>query len=121
MRASVAASALLWAASAAAGAPMAPADRGATATRFGSSLGGVRLEPAAAEPLPLELVGATWRWIRLVSPGEDIAVAEPDHYTLTFDAAGGIALRADCNRGAGVVAFPEPGAVRMGPLAHLLA
>ena len=30
---------------------------------------------------------------------------------------GGIALRADCNRGAGVVAFPEPGAVRMGPLA----
>ncbi len=41
-----------------------------------------------------------------------------ERYTLEFSADGGrVALRADCNRGAGGVTFPEPHRIAFGALA----
>jgi heat shock protein HslJ len=89
-------------------------------SRFGTDPWHARLDlaAAAAEPaVPPQLAGTAWRWTRFVSPLEDFVVAEPERYTLAFDAAGRIALRADCNRGSAGVAFPEPGALRVGAMA----
>jgi heat shock protein HslJ len=50
-------------------------------------------------------------------PEETLTIAEPERYTLRFSEGDRVALRADCNRGAGSVVFPEPGAIRFGVLA----
>jgi para-nitrobenzyl esterase len=64
-----------------------------------------------------ELAGTNWRWIALTSRTETLTVGEPDRYTMAFTNGDRVALRADCNRGAGSVTFPEAGVVRFGPLA----
>jgi para-nitrobenzyl esterase len=66
---------------------------------------------------PRELAGTNWRWIALASSTETLTVLEPDRYTLAFTNGDRVALRADCNRGAGSVAFPAAGVVQFGPLA----
>ena len=71
----------------------------------------------AVPPMPPELARTTWRWVSLTTPEETLTIAEPERYILRFLDGGRIALRADCNRGAGSVVFPEPGAVRFGALA----
>ena len=68
---------------------------------------------AAADPVPAELAGMTWRWVHFASSAEDFAVAEPERYTLAFTAVGWIRLRADCNHGAGGAVFPKPGVIRI--------
>lgn len=73
--------------------------------------------PSAVSATPKELAGTNWRWIALTSSTENLTIAEPDRYTLTFTKGDRVALRADCNRGAGNVAFPGAGVVRLGPLA----
>ena len=50
-------------------------------------------------------------------PEETLTIAEPERYTLRFSEGDRVALRADCNRGAGSVVFPEPGAIHFGALA----
>jgi hypothetical protein len=70
--------------------------------------------PLALCATPRELAGTNWAWIALISRTETLTVAEPDRYTLTFTKGDRVALRADCNRGAGNVTFPEAGAVRLG-------
>jgi para-nitrobenzyl esterase len=67
--------------------------------------------------VPKELARTTWRWVQFASPTENFAVPEPERYTISFDAAGWIKLRADCNRGAGGVTFPSTGAIRVGAIA----
>ena len=71
----------------------------------------------AAPPIPPGLARTTWRWVSLTTPDETLTIAEPERYTLRFSDGDRVALRADCNRGAGSVAFPEPGAIRFGALA----
>lgn len=71
----------------------------------------------ALPPMPPELARTTWRWISLTTPEETLTIAEPERYILRFLDGGRVALRADCNRGAGSVVFPEPGAIRFGALA----
>ena len=68
---------------------------------------------AAADPVPAEPAGTTWRWVHFASSAEDFAVAEPERYTLAFTAVGWIRLRADCNHGAGGAVFPKPGVIRI--------
>ena len=67
--------------------------------------------------MPPELARTTWRWVSLATPEETLTIAEPERYTLRFSDGDRVALRADCNRGAGSVVFPEPGAIRFGALA----
>ena len=71
----------------------------------------------ALSATPRELAGTNWRWIALTSRTEALTVAEPDRYTLAFTIGDRVALRADCNRGAGSVAFPAAGIVQFSPLA----
>ena len=76
---------------------------------------------AAADPVPAELAGMTWRWVHFASSAEDFAVAEPERYTLAFTAVGWIRLRADCNHGAGGAVFPKPSMIRIEEMALTLA
>ena len=62
----------------------------------------------AAPPMPPELARTTWRWVSLTAPEETLSIAEPERYTLRFSDGDRVALRVDCNRGAGSVVFPEP-------------
>ena len=71
----------------------------------------------AVPTMPPELARTTWRWISLTTPEETLTIAEPEGYILRFLDGGRVALRADCNRGAGSVIFPEPGAIHFGALA----
>ena len=71
----------------------------------------------AVPPMPPELARTTWRWISLTTSEETLTIAEPDRYTLRFSEGERVALRADCNRGAGSVVFPARGAIRFGALA----
>jgi heat shock protein HslJ len=71
----------------------------------------------AAPPMPPELARTTWRWVSLTTPEETLTIAEPERYILRFLDGGRVALRADCNRGAGSVVFPAPGAIHFGALA----
>ena len=70
----------------------------------------------AAPPMPPELARTTWGWVSLTTPEETLTIAEPERYTLRFSEGDRVALRADCNRGAGSVVFAEPGAIRFGVL-----
>jgi para-nitrobenzyl esterase len=71
----------------------------------------------SAKAVPPELAGTIWRWVSLTTPEETLTIAEPERYILRFADGDRVFLRADCNRGAGSVAFPEPGAIRFGALA----
>ena len=71
----------------------------------------------AAPPMPPELARTTWRWVGLTTPAETLTITEPERYVLSFADGDRVALRADCNRTAGSVGFPEPGAIRFGVLA----
>jgi META domain len=67
--------------------------------------------------MPLELARTTWRWVSFTTPEEMLTIADPERYILRFSEGDRVTLRADCNRGAGSVVFPEPGAIRFGALA----
>ena len=56
--------------------------------------------PAAA---PETIVGIVWKWQEtLFNDDTRTAPPQPEHYTLTLQRDGNIAVRADCNRGGGV-------------------
>jgi heat shock protein HslJ len=71
----------------------------------------------APQDVPAELAGAVWRWVALDSPGRTTAAPDPSRYTLAFVGGGRVAVRADCNRGAGAVVFPAEGALQIQELA----
>jgi para-nitrobenzyl esterase len=58
-----------------------------------------RAEAAADSTLPSDVVDATWEWVSVTTPVEQIAIDSPDRYTIRFEAGGRAVLRADCNRG----------------------
>jgi para-nitrobenzyl esterase len=84
---------------------------------FLAALGLIATAAQAASTMPPELARTTWRWVSLSTPEETLMIAEPERYILRFLDGGRVALRADCNRGAGSVVFLEPGAIRFGALA----
>ncbi len=57
------------------------------------------LAQSVSFPLPAgtDLVGATWQWLGTTTPVEQIDIAEPTRYTITFNADGTAAIKADCN------------------------
>ena len=85
--------------------------------RFLAALVLIATAAQAVPPMPPELARTTWRWVSLTTPEETVTIAESERYTLRFSDGDRIALRADCNRAAGSVVFPEPGAIRFGALA----
>jgi heat shock protein HslJ len=70
------------------------------------------------------LAGTSWRLVELRSSDDTIGVVrprDPAHYTLAFDAEGNVALRLDCNRGAGRATVtperPDVGRLEFGGIA----
>jgi len=90
-------------------APTLPANGGAVDTR-GAEVGAERgrradavgsdsAQDAEGDDL---LVGVEWRWVRFVDPlAGAIDIPEPERYTVTFDDAGVVHVRADCKEGQG--------------------
>ena len=58
------------------------------------------VQAEATEQKP-SLVGTSWRWVSLVTPGETVKVAQPNRYLLGFQAERKLAVHADCNRAFG--------------------
>ena len=57
--------------------------------------------PAVTPPAGQEgtqLVGTSWRWIRLTDPTQEVQIENPANYTLTFTDATSISMKADCNQ-----------------------
>ena len=74
--------------------------------------------PADAPPAPAGLVGTGWQLVRILSMDDIVAVPDDgSHYTLWFAKDGGLAVRADCNRGHGRWTSVGPSQLEIGPLA----
>lgn len=75
--------------------PAAPPEPAAVATEAPAGV-------AAAEAVP-ELGGTTWNWEEFVDNAgvQSLKVADPASYTVTFQADGTVAMKADCNQAAG--------------------
>lgn len=74
-------------------------------------------EPAAALALPPEILDTTWEWTGFQTPKEEIVVADPSSYTLTFAADGAVALQVDCNRGVTSYVLSEDNRITFDPIA----
>lgn len=81
--------------------------------------------PAAARATPsANLPGTAWRLVEFRSSDDSIGIVKPDNpaaYTMALEADGRVALRLNCNRGAGAwsatATGPDGGSIRFGPLA----
>jgi heat shock protein HslJ len=69
--------------------------------------------PAAAASTEPSIEGVVWRWTGLAGP-DALEVDRPGLYTISLDAQGGYAIRADCNRGSGTYAI-QGGALELSP------
>jgi hypothetical protein len=69
--------------------------------------GGGRNLRQGGTPMPPELARTTWGWVSLTTPEQTLTMAEPERYAMRFSEGDRVAVRADCNRGAGSVVFPE--------------
>jgi heat shock protein HslJ len=78
-----------------------------------TSGGKLAADPATTPDSP---VGATWEWVRTVTPVERFEAVDPTRYTLTLNADGTVAARFDCNRGRGEYTLSEH-RIEFGPLA----
>jgi para-nitrobenzyl esterase len=64
------------------------------------------------------LAGTSWRLVKFVGGDDTTRVPEdPDRYTLAFESGGRVAVRVDCNRGAGSWQSSAPAQLQFGPLA----
>ena len=75
-----------------------------SASQFGSQGLQLRRTKTAAAVTPVPVLGATnatgsWRWTGLVSSADQIAIDQPERYTLDLQGGGMALVRADCNRG----------------------
>jgi heat shock protein HslJ len=81
--------------------------------------------PATARAAPgAKLPGTAWRLVEFQSPDDRIGTVRPDNpaaYTMALEPGGRVALRLNCNRGAGTwtatATGPDSGSFRFGPLA----
>jgi len=68
--------------------------------------------------LPTGLGGTEWRLVQFKGgDGHTLAPDERAKYTVAFHADGSVITQIDCNRGRGTWTSPEPGQLRLGPLA----
>ena len=65
------------------------------------SCNGAQMPVGPESSHPSDLAGVTWQWVSTSTAGEHLTVDAPSRYTLQFDRSGRLAVRADCNRGAG--------------------
>jgi para-nitrobenzyl esterase len=72
---------------------------------------------AADTSLPAEVVDITWQWVSFTTPVEQLNVDEPGRYTVRFEAAGRVALQADCNRGMGSYSLSADRHITFQPIA----
>jgi heat shock protein HslJ len=64
-----------------------------------------------------ELLDATWEWVAMTTPTEEVTVDAPERYVLEFQRDGNITVRADCNRGMGAYSLPGDDGIAFGPIA----
>ncbi len=61
------------------------------------------------------LTGVTWQWVSTTTPIEQITVADPTRYTITFNEDGTVAIKNDCNTGSASYTTGEGGAIDITP------
>ncbi|MCB0129008.1 MAG: META domain-containing protein, partial [Caldilineaceae bacterium] len=61
------------------------------------------------------LVGATWQWVGLTDPMQQITIDTPKSYTLTFLDDGSIQIQADCNNATASYTATEDGNLEVTP------
>lgn len=89
-----------------------------TSTRYVSeAAGSVEQTLSSGSMTADDLVGITWQWVELQTPSELQFLDNPERYTVRFDSAGRVALRADCNRGTGTYFIGANQQLTMNPLA----
>jgi len=67
--------------------------------------------------MPSDVTGATWQWVSFTTPVEQLNVDQRERYTIAFDPAGRVSLRADCNRGGGSYTVATDRRLTLGPIA----
>ncbi len=70
--------------------------------------GGATTEPGATADT---LTGVVWQWVATQTPVEEITVADPTRYTITFNEDGTAGIVADCNVGNATYTSDETGAI----------
>jgi len=72
----------------------------------------------ASQPaLPSDVVGVTWQWISFTTPVEQVNVDARERYTIEFDPAGRVTVRADCNRGSASYSVAADRRITLGAMA----
>ena len=64
-----------------------------------------------------DLMGTTWMWAGVTTPQETRTLDTPERYTVRFDSAGRVTVRADCNRGTGTYTVSSDRRLMVNPLA----
>jgi para-nitrobenzyl esterase len=63
------------------------------------------------------MLEATWEWVSFITPVEQIVTDAPERYTIRFERAGRLAVRADCNRGGAPYSVPADRRITFQPIA----
>lgn len=96
-----------------------PADQpravGTDSARVVREAAGTIVPPAVA--VANDLMGATWMWVGVTTPQETRTLDMPERYTVRFDSAGRVSVRADCNRGTGTYTVSSDRRLMVNPLA----
>jgi heat shock protein HslJ len=71
----------------------------------------------SVESLPGDVADVTWEWVSMITPVETIAPDRPESYTIRFERAGRLSVRADCNRGGGTYSVSTDRRLMIGPIA----
>ena len=67
--------------------------------------------PDETAPAADTLTGVTWQWVSTTTPVEEITVADPTRYTITFNEDGTAGIVADCNVGNATYTAGPDGAI----------
>jgi heat shock protein HslJ len=72
----------------------------------------------ACQAAASDLQGSAWRLLNITSMDDSVTLSnEPNSYTLSFDAEGRVAIKADCNSGSGSWSSKTQGQLKFGPIA----
>lgn len=62
-----------------------------------------------------ELTANTWQWVSLTDPLQQVEIANPENYTLTFNADGSLNVVADCNQANATFTADDSGSLSITP------
>ena len=68
-------------------------------------------------PMAADLIDETWQWTGMSTPAGLRTIDTPERYTVRFDSAGRVSVRADCNRGSATYSVRPNREIRLNPLA----